>query len=219
MHKGRCFAVQPLVVLLAACGTIKPYTVIVPAPDSTLLPASAELARYTKKGGLTIQVERTTLYCGKVKQAIASELDHRSRRNSATKRILLLIGSAAALATTVYSGLKENPSKNVIVPLGAITGTALLTALPSLTEDERAGTLRDKLAAIKSKEGVVVDNLNAMEKGLLDLGLLQLQIGDSATSKAEVEQLKKDRLAMYSEIAPLEDHLRTSLSSLANECD
>src|SRR5262245_25399556 len=144
------------IVLTVACA-VRPYSVTIRVPADTLLPPSHELDSYTSSSGLSLQLQRSTAYCGQTKQAIAREIDQRDRRALARRSTLLLIGSAAALASTMYSGVQDQPDKRIVVPLSAISGTTLLTALPSLGKDERADALREKLTAVKAKEAAAIE--------------------------------------------------------------
>ena len=206
------------VIMLSACASIQPYSVSVPIPAKTLLPASAELNEYTQNTGLSAQLERTTTFCGQIKQAIAKEIDAREKRLTTRRSVLLLIGSAAALGTTVYSGIQDTPDKKVVVPLSAISGSALLTAVPSLGKDERAEALREKLSAVKGKEASAIEAWNALERGLLDVSLLKGQQNKLKAGTDGWDKTQTDLDRKYVEIAPIEDRLRAALASLSNEC-
>lgn len=210
-----------LALLAAAaggCATIQPYSIVVTVPTQTLLPPSAELNSYTRNSGLSLQLERTTNFCGEVKQAIAREIDQRQNRLTTRRSVLVLIGSIAALITTVYAGIEDDPKKGVVVPLGAVSGGTLLTSLPSLGQDERVAALRDKLAAIKARESNVVESWNELERGLLDVGVLRIEQGSHERGDAEWRKVQTALDAKYQELAPVEDRFRGSLANLSNEC-
>lgn len=202
----------------AACSAIPPYSGVVPVPRQTLLPPSADLIEYTDDKGLSAQLERTTTYCGEVKQAIAREIDQRERRLVIRRNVLVAIGSVAALVSTVYAGVEEDPSKDVTVPLGAISGTALLAALPSLGKDERAEALREKLGAIKAKEASAITAWSSLERGLLDISLLRLRLEEVEQDAEAVQKLRVDLDQKYVGLAPVEEQFRAALAALSNEC-
>jgi hypothetical protein len=202
----------------AGCTSIVPYSVRVATPNHTLLPPSAQLTQYTESVGLSAQLERSTAFCGHVKQMIAKEIDERAKRLSTRRSVLLLIGSAAALGTTIYSGIEDTPDKKIVVPLSAISGSALLTAIPSLAQDERAEALKEKLAAVKAKEGIAIEAWNALERGLLDVSLLRGRQESLQKGSDDWRSIQTDLDRKYVEIAPIEDRLRGALASLSNEC-
>ena len=207
-----------LIVSVAGCASIPPYSVTVPPSTTSLLPPSKQLADYTDDVGLSLQLDRTTTFCGVVKQRIASEIDQRDRRLTTRKSVLLLLGSAAALSVTIYSGIQDTPKKEVIVPLSAISGGSLLTVLPSLGKDERSDALREKLATIKVREGAVIESWNALERGMLGVSLLKGHLEDAAKGSTAAGQVQMDLEAKYNELAPIEERFRTALAALANDC-
>lgn len=133
------------------------------------------------------------------------------------RNVLVAIGSVAALTSTVYAGVEDDPSKDVTVPLGAISGTALLSALPSLGKDERAEALREKLSAIKTKEASAITGWNSLERGLLDISLLKLRL-ETEQDAATAKKLKEDLDQKYVDLAPVEEQFRAALAALSNEC-
>lgn len=204
---------------LSACAPIPTYSVTTPIPQESLLPPSAALAEYTSGQGLALQLERTTRQCVVVRHAIAKELDQRDRRLTARQQWLLGIGSFAALAVTVYSGVEKEPESGVLIPLGAVSGTALVSAIPTLGKDDRADVLREKLGALRAHENAVVEAFNALERGLLELGILREQkslMPDAATNeRREIDRQIQDT---FVELASLQAMLRNALTGLADQC-
>jgi hypothetical protein len=207
----------------AGCARITPWSVTVQPPPQTLVPASAELLEYTQNAGLSLQFERTTRHCGLVRQAIAREMDQRNGRSVGQRRTVLVIGSAAALATTIYSGTAEAPKKQVLVPLGTISGGSLLTALPMIGRDERADALAEKLGSIRSREAAAMEALREIEQGLLAISLLRRQEQRADSLKLPADHATRIELhgaleTKYREVSLHEDKLREALVRLAQDC-
>ena len=202
---------------IPGCSSVPPYSRALSPPDVTLVPPSTSLAQYDEKG-LSAQLERTTMYCGRVKQALAREIDERNQHSTAVHQWLVGTGSVAGIATTIYSGVAKKPHKEVVVPLGAISGTSLVSALPSFGKDDRAEALQQKIATIRAKENAVLAALATMEHGMTDLGLLNMQLGRAPT-KADSQTVLLAKEKKYVELQPAEDQLRGGLLALANECN
>jgi hypothetical protein len=202
-----------------ACAPVRPYTLSTPPPEQSLSPPSAEFLEYTSDAGLSLQWDRTTRYCGRVKTAIASEIDQRNRRLTAVRRWLLSLGSLAALASTIYTGVVENEDDRVLIPLGVVSGASLSAAFPALSQDDRVPLLQERLASIKAEELAAVEQLNLIEQAFLELALI-----NRALARAEEEnvderaRLVREQDAKYTEISAIEERLRTRLTALANTC-
>jgi hypothetical protein len=153
-----------------------------------------------------------------VKHAVAREADLRARRQSAIRRWLVTLGSLAALGSTIYSGVKDEPSEKVLIPLGVVSGSSLTAALPGLSQDERAAGLNEKLATIRAEESAAAEQLNLLERALLDRAILLVRQDrlDSESDKwRQLEELQDQKLV---EIASAEERLRSKLTSLSNIC-
>ena len=184
-----------------ACTPIQPYSITLAPPEAALVPPSGGLVAYEET--LAEFWTRVSTRCTAVSHAIAVEIDQRQRRQATLKRWLLGIGSAAALGATVYTGIESQPEKNVVIPLSAISGSALVSAFPALSEDARVLTLRDRLAAIEAQGRSAVEVLGALEDQLLELSLLKDESAEAAK---------------YVEIASFETRLRGALVSWSEAC-
>ena len=205
-----------LVALAAAACGISPR--IIPVPRATLHPPSAELLSYTDGQGLSLALVRTTEFCDSARVEMAREYDLRSRRLNSLKRTLLTIGSVASLGGTAYAGLVQEPRKEVVIPLGLVSGGALLSAIPALGTDERAEELRQKLANVRAKEVAVVNALAALELSLLEISLVSGRLTIADSSSDTWERLYSHRDSLYTRTAPVEDRLRLALATFAAEC-
>ncbi len=134
--------------------------------------------------------ERTYNHCAQIKKAVAVELGQRECRVSSRKTILLSLGGLGGLSNAIYSGIKSQPEKGVTVPLSIISGTALLTFLPSISDDDQIPLLKsklDKLNALQSKAEQCLTNLDnkITEKALLEQDLRDATTDDKKNSLKE----------------------------------
>jgi hypothetical protein len=164
-------------ILPVGCASIKSYSTVDIKPDVNhiyvLTPAPLSLLQY---GDTTTaaQWERTYNYGIQKKNAIAKEIDQRESRLFVQKFWLLTIGGLAGLVNTIYIGIKEESKteKIVTVPLAVISGTALLSSLPTFSRDERLDILKEKAEKLDTLKSQAEDALNELDVTLVDKALL-----------------------------------------------
>lgn len=234
-HGGSMGKLLAFALLAIGCASIAPYNARI-ATNEKISSMSAAPGLPTPTGleeygaGVEKQWTETARRCTQVEIAIAGEIDDRQRRLTFTKRLLLGIGSVAAIATTIYTGITEDPKKEVIVPLAAIGGTAVATAIPALTEDDRVSQLQEKLIKINAAESVAIARLNAIEDKLHDRALLWNPIVRDTVNIQYAEGEQRDSIqvhldSLYLEfelqeksITPFEFELRSALAAWYDVC-
>lgn len=188
-------------VLGSGCAPIAPYQIDIQPPSEALIPPSGGLVSY--ESTLADFWNRVSTHCSRITYGMAVEIDQRQRRQSGMSRWLLGIGSLAGLAVTVYSGIDDSPNKGVVIPLSAISGSALISAFPSFSSDARAETLRERQSTIETRRRAAVEALGAIEGELLELALLE---DEGAQAEKEIE------------IMPYEERLRSALVAWLESC-
>jgi hypothetical protein len=138
------------------------------------------------------------------RQELGREIDKAGRRMSVLKTVLLVIGSSAGLANTIYSGIEANPRKGVVVPLGAISGTALLTLIPGQGREQAETLLKQKIA-IEAAEKEALDKINTLENTLIKRAIL-------VEKKDESKQAELDEITL--KVTEQKRDLRESLTKL-----
>lgn len=210
--------------LLCGCASIKPYSLVEIVPDTlgvhVIMPASGNLQSYDS--GLATQWDRTFNYCYQRKKAVSAEIDQRERRLTSVRTWLLGFGGVAGLASTVYSGIKQDPRKDVIIPLSVVSGTALITLLPSFSQDERLEALKQRLDHLRAREQVAVNYYNDVELTLSTIGLEQARLDPDQPSYLEdlaeeqEQAIRQHIVALHSQYEALSAKLRTALVEWAN---
>jgi hypothetical protein len=167
---------------IASCASIPRYTVSPVNPlDTQFILSPSSLALRVYDPSTAQQWDRTYSFCVQRENAIAKEMSQREDNLSARKNWFLTIGGLATLANTIYSGIKENPEKSVTIPLIAVSGTSLLSLLPSIAEDGELNVLREKSANLKVVKIQATKVLSELEKKFLSIANDQLQLRDLRT--------------------------------------
>ena len=165
-------ALMFVAIAVASGCAIAPYAAKVPPLTVSLFPPSKALSDFSGNVGLGLQLERTTAFCGVVKQRIGDEIRARKRRQTIVRGVGAGISSGCAAAATAYTSLATPPDKRISASLSACAGGVLLAAIPSWGTDSQIGVLDAKLSAIRIEEAGV---LNA--KAALELALVQTGVG------------------------------------------
>jgi hypothetical protein len=207
---------------LLACSAIQPYSLTKIEPDTNntivLMPATGFIMGYDST--LAVQWNRTYNHCAQIKRAIVKEIDERERKLISRKNILLGFGGITALSNTLYSGIVETPKREITTPLGLVSGTAIISMLPSFTQDKRLGYLQEKLENIKTIEYRALIGLNEIEKVLTEKGVHDQTIHpdsfNSIVSMEEWDEIQLKLRTMDIEIEELSGQLRELLIQWAN---
>ena len=166
-------ALMFVAIAVASGCAIAPYAAKVPPLTVSLFPPSKNMFDYSGGNmGMALQLERTTAFCGVVKQRIGDEIRARKRRQTIVRGVGAGISSGCAAAATAYTSLATPPDKRISASLSACAGGVLLAAIPSWGTDSQIGVLDAKLSAIRIEEAGV---LNA--KAALELALVQTGVG------------------------------------------
>ena len=112
------------------------------------------------------------------------------------------MGGGAALANAIYTGIQPAPEKWVIVPLGIIAGSTLLTLVPTLTQDERLDLLKEKLARITAFEKAALAHFNELESQLLEIAIEAQKVDSTHALYASLTQ--KQIAGIHSKIAEMD---------------
>jgi hypothetical protein len=144
--------------------------------------------------------DRGDLTGGSHINAIAIEIDQRESRLTQTKAVLLTIGGLSSLANIIYTGVVSEPDKLVTIPLFTISGSALLTLLPGISDDQRLDLLKQKMAQMLQAQARAEASLQNVDDALLDEALIEMDQGKAAkelaAASAAVEAAKADPKAL-----------------------
>ena len=163
-------ALMFVAIAVASGCAIAPYAAKVPPLTVSLFPPSKALSDFSGNVGLGLQLERTTAFCGVVKQRIGDEIRARKRRQTIVRGVGAGISSGCAAAATVYTSLATPPDKRISASLSACAGGVLLAAIPSWGTDSQIGALDAKLSAIRTDEANMLSAKAAIERALAQGG-------------------------------------------------
>jgi hypothetical protein len=162
------------------------------------------------------QWQRTFNHCSQTRKAIAIELSQRKERVSGRRSLFLSIGGLAGLANAIYTGIQDDPKKDITVPLSIISGSALLTFLPSLIEDERVEMLSNKLERLNDLQIKAENALYNLDTEVSVIGKLQEQLKkENNEEERKILKLKLNDLFMKAEV--LIGVLKRALTAWSNE--
>lgn len=198
----------------AAFSTIDRYSDVQVRPDKdhvvVLAPAPTNVLIYDST---TAQHwERTYNHCAQVKKAVTVELGQRESRVSSRRALLLGIGGLSGLANSIYTGVQNQPDKGVTVPLSIVSGTALLTFLPSISDDDQIPLLKAKLAQLNTLQVKAEEALTNLDNKLTAKAVLD-QDRREATTDDRKSVLKEKFKDMLSEL----DGLTAALNRMLTE--
>ncbi len=179
-----------------------------------LTPAPQNVTYYDST--ISVNWERTYNHCAQVKKAVLKELGERTDRVASRKTLLLSIGGLSSLANAIYSGVKDTPNKNVTIPLSIISGTALLSFLPSLIDDDRVELLRQKIKNLNDFQVKAELAMINLDKNLTEKALLEYQFNNTDKEK-DKEKIRSKIDDLIRELDKLTGILKMSLLDWSNE--
>ena len=188
--------VVALTLVVSGCITLypeypidRPYTetsrVLTPAPESITeySPATAE------------SWNNTFNECIQIREWLAFEIARR-RTAAATKRSLFTImGAVASFVGVLYSAVEDSPDETVLVPLGLVSGTSMVTLHTAVVNDERLDSLVQRLTVLDEMHGHALDSLFALEQHLTELYTVEeeLEVADASIAgplRTKYEELR-----------------------------